>query len=772
MGRVGVDGRRRGRDRGCLRANLAPLGSGDSDEPVYVYQARLLAEGHLTLAARTHGEFFHPWLFGQRGDRLFSQYQPGWPSVIAFAHVVGDERVALVLAAVAVVAATWFLGEQIERGSGVYAALLLVLSPIFIVHAGLYLSYLWTAALVAGALGCVIAGVRRARPAMFVAGGALFGAAVLTRPLDAFIVAVLAAIYAIVTDWNDRAALGRAGLWTGVGGLPFVAVAAIYNVVITGSVFRFPLQAAEPRDTFGFGPRTMVAEFPTVDYTAHRAWEALLDNVSSVPHWFAGGGIGFVLVVAAIVVHRRQRETWLLVAAILAFPVAYFFWWATALSAKGAAHGLGPHYYIPAFTFLAVLAGRAIQDLVRRSWVLAAAGAARADRIARGDAVGDRQRARDDASPATECRAAPGARARRRGRGHRADPHQYTLVDFGFLVGDPRLTGRVLYATDRGPASADLARIFPKRRLYQFVQRTEPGHALLDPSYIVEPMQVRTGSEVTLDLTARSPAGAAVRRRDADGRRPSGRAADAGTQRARGERRAVHRGAGRSRRARPPRPGRGCSSGASITTVRCRSTSRSGAPRTAPPARTCTDDGTTWRCGTTGSRSRRRDCSTTVTTSARCSGCGRTSTRGLPRTTGNDLVAVHARSDHVQRVDGRRDAGLGRQRRKGNVRGRGGAVAYPFRAARTAHAGAGREERLRARNARAPRRRARRNPDEVGRGPVRVRGVEEVELAVPAASDGPSTLPASHDCVGRSNSTGGPVSERPSVANGCTAMML
>src|SRR3954464_9524654 len=107
------------------RANLAPLMSGDADEPVYVYQARMLAQGHVTLAARTHGTFFHPWLFGQRGDRLFSQYQPGWPSVIAFAHVVGDERVALVLAAVAVVTATWFLGEQVARGSGVFAAVLL-----------------------------------------------------------------------------------------------------------------------------------------------------------------------------------------------------------------------------------------------------------------------------------------------------------------------------------------------------------------------------------------------------------------------------------------------------------------------------------------------------------------------------------------------------------------------------------------------------------------------------------------------------------------------
>src|ERR1700704_6463240 len=53
------------------RANLFPLMSGNSDEPVYVYQARMLAQGHVTLASRLHAEFFHPWLFGQRGGHLF-----------------------------------------------------------------------------------------------------------------------------------------------------------------------------------------------------------------------------------------------------------------------------------------------------------------------------------------------------------------------------------------------------------------------------------------------------------------------------------------------------------------------------------------------------------------------------------------------------------------------------------------------------------------------------------------------------------------------------
>ena len=214
------------------RANLFPLMSGDSDEPVYVYQARMLAQGHVTLAARVHAEFFYPWLFGRRGSRLFSQYQPGWPSVIAVAHLLGDERIALAIAAVAAVVATWFLAQQVAAGSGIFAALVLLISPIFVVQAGLYLSYLWTAALVTGALACFVAGVRTPRRSAFAAGGALLGLALLTRPFDAFIVAIAAGAYTLVALHRSGVALRRAA---GVDTRGRAAVRAPHRVVQRGT---------------------------------------------------------------------------------------------------------------------------------------------------------------------------------------------------------------------------------------------------------------------------------------------------------------------------------------------------------------------------------------------------------------------------------------------------------------------------------------------------------------------------------------------------------
>jgi hypothetical protein len=490
------------------RANLFPLMSGDADEPVYVYQGRMLTHGHVTLSAAARAEFFHPWLFGRHGSRLFSQYQPGWPAVIALGHVLGDERVALVVAAIAAVAATWFLAREIAPGSGGFAAAVLLLSPMFVVDAGLYLSYLWAAALVAGALAGMLAGLRTNRRAPFCLSGALFGLAFLTRPFDALLVAVVAGGYIVIARWRDGPGTRLAVLWTAAGALPFLVLTAFYNNHVTGNPFRFPLQAASRLDTFGFGARAMAPGQTTLDYTPRAALSALTRNVGAVPLWFAGSGVGLVLAVAAVVMHRRRRETWVLVATIVLFPVGYFFWWATSLAASGALTGLGPHYYVPVFVPLAVLAGWALRDLRRRSSALVTVACAA---LVLGslfmvptildNAHGTTALQRAKLAPFTSARLTNAVVVMR------TEPsmYSYMLLGYPFLVDDPDQSGSVLYATDRGPASAELARQFPARRLYQLVQRTEPGHALLRPSYVVEPLRILSGAQVRLQFTATNP---------------------------------------------------------------------------------------------------------------------------------------------------------------------------------------------------------------------------------------------------------------------------
>jgi hypothetical protein len=495
------------------KALLFPLMSGDADEPVYVYQARMLAQGHATLPARLHAEFFYPWLFGQRGDRLFSQYQPGWPAVIAAAHLVGNEQIALVIAAAGAAIATWWLAREVDARAALFAVALFVLSPIFVVHSALYLSYLWTTALVVGGVAAALAGLRTRKPAVWAACGVLFGVAQLVRPYDALIVAVPTTVFVAVAlvRGRERAVVRTVVVWVAAGLAPFLVITAVYNAHVTGNPARFPLQAAQRLDTFGFGARKMVADEQTVDYTPGRAAHALTKNVGAMPRWFAGGGIGLGLAIAAVWLARRRLETWLLVALVAAFPIAYFFWWATTLAAAGARNGLGPHYYVPAFAFLAVLAGIALQRLAQHSHALVAV--AMVAIVAGSVLSGAPLRKNITFTNHTY-------RAQRNGvHGKtpndsvvvmRSDPRPYTLIDNPFLVGDPSLHDNVLYAIDRGPRTSDLATAFPNRHLYQLVQRTEPGHPLLEPSYVVEPLSIRTGTTVTLPFVAVSSTDAPV----------------------------------------------------------------------------------------------------------------------------------------------------------------------------------------------------------------------------------------------------------------------
>jgi hypothetical protein len=252
----------------------------------------------------------------------------------------------------------------------------------------------------------------------------------------------------------------------------------------------------------------MAAGQPTIDYSPRVALNALARNVGAVPLWFAGGGVGVLLAVAAVVMHRRRRETWVLVATIAVFPVGYFSWWATSLAARGAFTGLGPHYYVPAFVPLAVLAGWALRDLLRRSFALVgvAGAAVVVGSLFMVPTILDNAHA---TTASQRAKLAPFTAARLTNAivVMRTEPSRYSymLFDYPFLVDDPDQSGSVLYATDRGAATARLARQFPTRRLFQLVQRAEPGDALLRPSYVVEPLRIVSGTQVTLHFRTANP---------------------------------------------------------------------------------------------------------------------------------------------------------------------------------------------------------------------------------------------------------------------------
>ncbi len=373
----------------CLlvRRSFFPYGfSGDADEGTYVLQAHLLLNGHLTLPAGSFSGALRPWLTGASGQQVFTQYLPGWPAMLAASQaLLGSMMWAPALAAAGWVVAVYALTLELfaERRTATIAAGLLGFSPILLVHGVVYLPYAFTAATLTAALACLLRGMRLSRKTPLVLAGMLSGAALLTRPFDLLLFAVPSLLFLAARRRTRRVdTLGKLG-WVALGGAPFLALLLVFDVTITGHPFLMPLSAADPLNRFGFGSRQIMLGEPTVGYSFSTAVLSLRANLHGMPSWLLGGPVLAVLAALGLVFRKCRPERLLLAGVAAAFPIGYLFWWGTALSAHGAVNGLGPHYYLPAFGPVVILAA----DTCVRGYALVrerlAGGTAQQPRFAR-----------------------------------------------------------------------------------------------------------------------------------------------------------------------------------------------------------------------------------------------------------------------------------------------------------------------------------------------------------------------------------------------------
>jgi len=118
-----------------------PYYTSNHDEAVYLQQAAMLLEGKLRLYPSV-ADVFQPWFFIVDGDSLYPKYTPVTAAVFAVGMLLGSARLALAIVAAGAVALTYaVVAEVFDRETGVVAALFLVLSPLFVVEASVFLPY-------------------------------------------------------------------------------------------------------------------------------------------------------------------------------------------------------------------------------------------------------------------------------------------------------------------------------------------------------------------------------------------------------------------------------------------------------------------------------------------------------------------------------------------------------------------------------------------------------------------------------------------------------
>ena len=139
--------------------NLAHL----EDEMAYVWQAEVIARGHLTTPSPAQPDsFLWPFVVDYNGQR-FGKYPPGWPALLAVGERFGQRDLVNPLLAGLAIWLIYRLGKRtLGENIGLLASALTLLSPFFLVNSASLLSHPFGLVLSAGFALAWLEGVRQA----------------------------------------------------------------------------------------------------------------------------------------------------------------------------------------------------------------------------------------------------------------------------------------------------------------------------------------------------------------------------------------------------------------------------------------------------------------------------------------------------------------------------------------------------------------------------------------------------------------------------------
>ena len=501
-----------------------PHGSVNHDEPMYVFQARLLLRGHLSLPASFAP--FRPWASGIREGRVVPKYTPVWPAVLAAGSRLGSMRVGPAFAAAACVVLLAVLGHELfdRWATGFVAAAFLLLSPMFLVQSGTYLPYVFQLALDLAIALLVVASLRRLPRdghiprrrgivAALVAAGALTGVALFARPYDAvLLVAPLACGAAIVLRDRLGALAKCAGIAAAGAALPVAALLAC-NAVLMGAPLRSTFSVTGPFDKLGFGRRGVFAT-SAFQFEHTDARISVQRTLLQLPGWTFGGVFVVALACYGLWRHRGAGAAmWSIVAIGASFTAGYAFFWSpySIVALWSGARTMGPFYHLALLVPLVLLGAAGLVALVERQRLLGAACAAVLVAVSSFTIVTRFERNLEVTQQYRSVERLV----------DRADLHDAVLFmdDRGesgfesaapFLENRPSLRQPVIYAVEAGAGDFAVIDRYPSRAIARMRTELRAGDPLLDPTRFVERLRIERGASVTLRVHVVNTTGAAL----------------------------------------------------------------------------------------------------------------------------------------------------------------------------------------------------------------------------------------------------------------------
>ncbi len=332
------------------------------DEVAYLFQAKTLALGRLTVLSPAQPDaFWTPFVIDHEGKR-FGKYPPGWPAVLALGVLVRLPWLVNPLLAALALYLVYRLGRTLyDERVGVLAAALGLFSPLFWVLGGSFLSHLASLVwLLLFSLWFVWAAQGERRRWYALGAGVALGAAFLTRSLTAVAYALPFIAYSLVQVLRRRQAHWPHYLLVALGGGAVAALLPAYQWAVTGDPWLNPYVLWWPYDRLGFGPG--IGAMPG-GHSPHYAWINLKQDLSRTATDLLGWpALSWLPLLPGLVLRPRRRRDWALALPFLGLVVAYVFYWIGS-----PARLWGPRYYFEGFGGLWLLAAVGLGKVWRRA---------------------------------------------------------------------------------------------------------------------------------------------------------------------------------------------------------------------------------------------------------------------------------------------------------------------------------------------------------------------------------------------------------------------
>jgi len=282
------------------------------DEFSQLFQARLLAGGHLSARSESPSEFFSTLEMLDAHGQWFSQFPIGGPALLTIGVWLHAPFVVNpILAGIAAVAVYRFVAATTDELLARVSAALFCLSPFVLFMAGSEmnhvgtLTFLWTAV---AAIPCWLKPDQGARAAGVRAAGvigAALGLAATIRPYDAALVGVVVVIFQLRAASRD-ASLAKSLIVEVIAGAIPVALLLATNWATIGDPFTFGYDALNgPGHRPGFHITPMGYE-----HTPTRGIYLISAYLMKLDLGLFGWPVPALLLVAAALVLQRRATSW------------------------------------------------------------------------------------------------------------------------------------------------------------------------------------------------------------------------------------------------------------------------------------------------------------------------------------------------------------------------------------------------------------------------------------------------------------------------------